>query len=113
MRFDPEGEEVLRTALHKAKQLGHSYVGTVHLLLALLEDRRKVSNILELSGATAPVTQSMVRVFYGRGTPGLPMPQGFTPRLRRVLVRASREAGILGSPWVRPVHMLLGLHMFA
>ena len=109
MRFDPGGEEVLRTALHKAKQLGHSYVGTVHLLLALLEDRRKVSNILEISGATAPVTQSMVRVFYGRGTPGLPVPQGFTPRLCRVLVRASREAGILGSPWVRPVHMLLGL----
>ena len=109
MRFDPAAIELLQCAFRRARQMGHSYVGSIHLLLAMQEDPGMVSRLLRMSGADPMITESMVQVFYGRGTPDLPLPQGFTTRLRKILVRASWEARNLRSRSVRPVHILLGL----
>ena len=109
MRFDPAAVELLQCAVARARQMGHSYVGTVHLMLAMQRDGGTVSKLLRMSGADPSVTETMVQLFYGRGTPGLPLPQGFTPRLRRILIRSAREARALGCRVVMPVHILLGL----
>ena len=109
MGFDPEALALLRAAAGKARELGHSYVGSVHLLLAMQRGEGMVSQLLALSGARPELTEDMIRLLHGTGTPGLPLPQGLTAQSRRILVQASREASMQGSRSVRPVHILLGL----
>ncbi len=92
-----------------AKGLGHSCVGSVHLLLALAEEPGELGLLLRHRGLEPRLLYQLVRSLYGSGTPDLPLPQSFTPAARRILRRAGEEAGYVGSRWVGVGHILLGL----
>ena len=109
MRYESGSLELIRAAGQKARSLGHSYVGSAHLLLAMAEFRGDVGSILRGFGLDPVLAGEMTMILYGRGTPELPLPQGLTPGLRRILRGAASEAKTAGRKEIRPIHILLAL----
>ena len=109
MRYEPESEELLNVAHRKAKELGHSYVGSAHLLLALVSQNGSAGQILKGFGLDATVTEDMTALLYGKGTAKLPIPQGLSSDAKQILRGAAREAMIQKKRQIRPMHILLSL----
>ena len=89
--------------------MGHSYVGSVHLLLALVGHRGKTRQILRETGLEEPVLQDMALLLYGKGTAKLPMPQGLSSDARQILSGAAKEVRQRSGSGIRPMHILLSL----
>jgi len=109
-RFSPGAREVLITANHEAHALHHNYIGTEHLLLGLLRDRDGLAcRALHALGISAESAREQVLDIIGEGKhePAGHIP--LTPRTKRVLELAAREADQFGHLHVGPEHMLLGL----
>ena len=109
MYYDDDALTLIRSAAGKARSMGHSYVGSAHLLLALTEAPGMAGLLLRGAGVESGLIQSMATVLYGTGTPDLPLPQGFTAQARKILRFAGNEARQLGSKAVGPQHILLSL----
>jgi ATP-dependent Clp protease ATP-binding subunit ClpC len=109
VQYGSSAREILRIAAEKARGLGHSYVGNVHLLLALTQAEGITGQLLRGAGVEGEMVWCMAAVLYGQGTPGLLLPQGFSDGARQVLRNASREARCLGCRQVEQVHILLAL----
>ncbi len=92
-----------------ARELGHSYVGTEHLLLALSQEAGHAGRILRAAGLEEPCLRSMVLAGAGLGSRTLFLPQGLTPRARRAVHQAGVEASRLRTGGVTPEHLLLAL----
>ena len=92
-----------------ARELGHSYVGTEHLLLALSQEAGHAGRILRAAGLEEPCLRSMVLAVAGLGSRTLFLPQGLTPRARRAVHQAGVEASRLKTGGVTPEHLLLAL----
>ena len=109
MRYHVQTNELILSSGEKARSLGHSYVGSIHLLLALLEQPGEVGTLLRALGMEPPVVSAMAQLLYGAGTPDLPLPQGFTPKAREIFRLAAREARSRNTRQILPVHVLLAL----
>ena len=109
MRYHMLTEDLILRAGEKARDMGHSYVGSAHMLIALAGAAGTVGQLLRLMGVDPSLTQEMAAVLYGLGTPGLPLPQGMTRHLRSILQGAAREAKAFNSREVLPMHVLLSL----
>ena len=109
MRYSTQTQKLLLSAAQIAKKFGHGYVGSAHLLMAMAKETDEIGNLLRLAGVELQLTEQLSAVLYGVGTPGLPLPQGFSGQMRRILREAGREAGFGNSPRVEPVHILLAL----
>ena len=72
-----ELQGLILTAGREARALGHSYVGSIHLLLALAQSAGTAGNLLTGAGFDPQLARSMAAVLYGSGTPGLPLPKAF------------------------------------
>ncbi|ACB09102.1 ATP-dependent Clp protease ATP-binding subunit [Thermotoga sp. RQ2] len=109
-KFSEKTAQIFVTAQEEAKELGHSYVGTEHLLLAILKvDRSPAVELLEEMGASYSKVRSEIISMVGMGMRGfVPSPQ-MTPRAKRVTELAYEEAKILGSDKINPEHLLLGI----
>ncbi|MCI5753667.1 MAG: ATP-dependent Clp protease ATP-binding subunit [Clostridiales bacterium] len=102
-----------RSALEKAQQaasaLGHSYVGTEHLLLGLLREGSGPGvKVLCASGLDEGAVRELVESSVGRGAPGAPV-QGLTPNAQRTIELAAADAGRLGCQCVGTEHLLMGI----
>ena len=109
MRYHIQTNRLIQSAGGKARALGHSYVGTEHLLLALCEERGEAGRLLRLSGLRPRLLRDLAVVLCGLGTGNLPLPQGLTTELRSTLRMAATEAKSLGSREIHPTHVLLAL----
>ena len=109
MQYETDTQGLILAAGRKARAMGHSYVGSVHLLLALAQEPGLAGQLLRGAGFEPQLAQSMAAVLYGVGTPGLPLPQGFSVQARRVLRGARMEARYLNSREVQGIHILLSL----
>ena len=109
MRYEPESLELIHTAHAKAKELGHSYVGSIHLLLAMLTQRGGAGQLLRAFGVEAAVVQDMAALLYGKGVADLPLPQGLSVDARQILRGAGKEAMIRKERRIRPEHILMSL----
>ena len=109
MHYDSGAKQTIIRAGRLAKDFGHSYVGTQHLLLSLVEGAGETGLLLRYWGVEPELLRSMTLLFYGQGTPDLPLPQGFSRQVRRVLYGAAREAGSVGTRQVSGLHILLSL----
>ena len=109
MRYHPSAQALILRAGSVARRLGHSYVGSQHLLLAMAEDKGLAGSVLRGAGLDQDLTEKMAAVLYGVGTAGLPLPQGFTAQTREILRRSVAEASTLGAREVGTVHILLSL----
>ena len=109
MRYAVSALELLRVSANQARQMGHSYVGSAHLLLALAENPGLPCQLLRGAGMDPALTREIMAVLYGLGTPDLPLPQGFSPQARRILRGAGKEAKAAHCREVDERHIFLSL----
>ena len=109
MRFDGQSLDVIRNAADMGRQMGHSYVGSVHILLALAQAPGMPGLLLRNAGADTETVRCIAAGLYGRGTPDLPLPQGLTVQAKRIISGAAQEARELGEKQVKVMHLLLSL----
>ena len=109
MRYHVQTETLLRHSAGKARNLGHSYVGSAHLLLAMAAEPGGMGLVLRQLGIDPVLTESMTMLLYGAGTPDLPLPQGLTAEIKDLLRCAAREARQQASREVSPHHILLAM----
>ncbi|WP_448376623.1 ATP-dependent Clp protease ATP-binding subunit [Fervidobacterium sp.] len=109
-RFSERSAKVFVMAQEEAKDLGHSYVGTEHLLLAILKlNDKPLSTILERFGLTYARVKNEVISIVGLGMRGFIMSPQMTPRARKVTEIAFEEARMTGSDKIDPEHLMLGI----
>lgn len=109
MRFDVRSRDLIRQAGDNARDLGHSYVGSAHLLLAMCSDSGLPGMLLRSLGVEPELTKTMTQLLYGVGSPGLPLPQGLTASASEILRKAAQEARLRHCREIRPEHLLLAL----
>ena len=109
MYYSSQSQALLRSAAANARSLGHSYVGSVHLLLALLQQQGLPTYLLCGCGLREDVTRDMAVILCGRGEKDLPLHQGFTKQARMILRGAAQEAQHLKVAQVEPIHILLSV----
>ena len=107
----PSGQcrEMLSRAAAEARLLGHGYVGSVHLLLALIRDPGPAGAILQSWGLDVQSARFMAATMWGSGRTDAPLRQGFTAATGKILRTAAGEAKRLGSTRVCSIHVLLAL----
>jgi len=108
--FTSGAENALRLAQESASDLGHSYVGTEHLLLGVAREARGPgARSLNNAGVSASAIRSAMIRLTGAGAPGHLPAQGLTPRCKETLELAIREARRCQAPRVDTLHLLTGL----
>ena len=109
MRYENRTSELLLSATRNARGLGHSFVGSAHLLLALSQEPGSLGLMLRREGAEPEAIRDLIILRYGTGTADLPLPQGMTPTVHRILTAAAKEAAALGRRQIGTGHVFLGL----
>ena len=108
--FTSSALDVLRLAQQNACALGHSYVGSEHLLLALArQSHTPAGRVLNSRGLNASTLQEVIAGQFGTGRPGTAPAQGLTPRCRKIIEYAAMESGRMGQKSISSEHLLLGL----
>ncbi len=109
--FTPRAQQVLALARKEADRFHHNYVGTEHLLLGLINLGQGVAvNVLQKMGLDLVTVRSAVEKQVGMGQESKPSGNiPFTPRVKKVLALASKEAKNLNHSYVGTEHILLGL----
>jgi ATP-dependent Clp protease ATP-binding subunit ClpA len=109
-RFTERARQAVVFAQEEARRLQHNYVGTEHLLLGLLAEREGLAaRVLDALGVRLDETRADVEAAVGRGS-AVPAGQTpFTPRAKKTLERALREALSLKHQYIGTEHILLGL----
>ena len=109
-RFTERAREVVVLAQDEARGLKHNYIGTEHLLLGLLrEEEGLAARVLESLGVTLEGVRNQVRRIVGDGDEVTTGQIPFTPRAKKVLELALREAMSLGHNYIGTEHVLLGI----
>ena len=109
MLYRQDGADLILRAARQARDLGHSYVGTVHLLLALAELGSWEGRLIRSHGLSPELLRDLAAVELGRGQPGLPLTQGLSRQARAVLAEAAWEAGSCSEKEITTEHILLAL----
>lgn len=109
MRYHMLTTELIQQAGQKARRFGHSYVGSAHLLVAMAGLTGETGQLLRMLGVNPELTEDMLQLFFGTGTPDLPLPQGLSREAKGILRGAIVEAKCQNSREVKPVHVLLAL----
>lgn len=108
--FTERAQRVLYLSQEEARKLGHSFVGTEHVLLALTHESQGVAGrALHNMGVEPEAVRHEVESIIGRGEPGQAEMVGLSPRAKRVLELAIDEARLMGHGYVGTEHLLLGL----
>ena len=109
-KFTKSGEKVLELANELALDLGHSYIGTEHILYGLAcEENGVASKVLENQGITAEDILDKIEEFLGAGMKSNFSVLGFTPRTKKILENAYHEAKKLGSNFIGTEHLMIGI----
>ncbi|MGA2177857.1 MAG: Clp protease N-terminal domain-containing protein [Verrucomicrobiota bacterium] len=109
--FSPHAQQALALARREAARLKHNFVGTESLLLGLIALGQGVSvNVLRRLGLDLEAVRKAIEEGVGTG-PGSVMVGNipYTPRVKKVLALAAREAKALNHTYVGTEHILLGL----
>jgi ATP-dependent Clp protease ATP-binding subunit ClpC len=109
--YTPRAQQVLALARKEADRFNHNYVGTEHLLLGLIKLGQGVAvNVLQKMGLDLETVRMEVEKQIGTG-PETKMVGNipYTPRVKKILVLAQKEAKALNHNYVGTEHILLGL----
>ncbi len=109
--FTPRAQQVLALARKEADRFNHNYVGTEHILLGLIKLGQGVAvNVLQKMGLDLETVRMEVEKQVGSG-PDQKMVGNipYTPRVKKVLALAGKEAKALNHSYVGTEHILLGL----
>lgn len=110
-RFTKKAQEALDHAAESAVMLGHSYIGSEHLLIGLLQAEDSLaSTVLANNEVTDEKIINLVyQLIAPEGAVGMKEPAGYTPRVRRILENAAKEAIRFKSDLIGTEHILIAI----
>jgi len=108
--FTSKANEALNLAISSAEQMGHTYIGSEHLLLGLLKLGSGVaSSILSRNGITPDKVEELMRSEIGFGTATRLSPDYFTPRAKKAIEVAMSGCNSAGRKFVGTEQLLIGI----
>jgi ATP-dependent Clp protease ATP-binding subunit ClpA len=108
-RYSPTARNVVTYAQDEARFLGHPSVGTEHILLGLMHEDVPTARLLTESGVFFLEARGVVSNLVGAESPPRTDDVPFTPRAKKVLERAMRDALAQGFAEVHPEHLLVAV----
>ena len=109
-RFTSRAQNALNGSLREATALGHTFVGSEHLLLGLLTEAEGIAaKLMHARGADTEKFRGAVVELSGAGGRSRVSPSDMTPRVRRIIQNAAVEASHGGQSYVGTEHLLLAL----
>ncbi|HIS68023.1 MAG TPA: ATP-dependent Clp protease ATP-binding subunit [Candidatus Gallacutalibacter stercoravium] len=108
--FTEKANNALNLAIESAEEMGHTYIGSEHILLGLLKEQSGVAaTVLGQLGVSAEQLEQLMRQKIGSGIRTSLGSEDFTPRTKRVLQIAVMQAARLGHNYVGTEHLLIAL----
>ncbi|MBQ8447397.1 MAG: ATP-dependent Clp protease ATP-binding subunit [Clostridia bacterium] len=109
-KFTQLASDVLDGSAREARALGHTYIGTEHLLLSLLrEGSSAASGIMSSHGITHASTLAVAKEISGEAAESRIDARDMTPRLRSIIEASAGEAEKYGQTYIGTEHLLLAL----
>lgn len=108
--FTEKANTALNLAIEESENLGHTYIGSEHLLVGLLTEGTGVAaSALSAKGVKAEDVENLLKATVGVGTPTSLTPDDFTPRCKRIVELSISQARSMGHNYVGTEHILLAL----
>lgn len=108
--FTQKANNALNMAVDAAQDMGHTYVGTEHILLGLVSEESGVAaSVLQQNGLSAEDLKDLIERTIGTGSRTVITPDDFTPRTKRVMQTAMVFSARLGHGYVGTEHLLMAL----
>ena len=108
--FTQKANTALNLALSCAQELGHTYIGTEHLLLGLLKEGSGVAAVvMGECGLDETTLENHIADSIGKGTQTALTPDDFTPRTKRVMQMAVINSARMGHNYVGTEHLLISI----
>lgn len=109
-RFTQKAQNVLNLALQNASEMGHTYIGSEHLLLGLLGETSGVAaHYLKERGADADKIRNAIVQMSGMGSPTAVSAADMTPRTKNIIESSLYESQKNGQNYIGTEHLLLAL----
>ena len=108
--FTEKANTALNLALSSAQELGHTYVGTEHILLGLVKEGSGVASVvLTECGLDELTLFNLIADSIGKGSVTILTPDDFTPRTKRVMQMAVINSAKMGHNYVGTEHLLISI----
>ena len=108
--FTQMANNALNAAVETAENLGHTYIGSEHLLVGLLHaDGSVAATALSSKNVNADDVENILKQSVGIGTPTMLSPNDFTPRSKRILESSVAVARAMGHTYVGTEHILIAI----
>ena len=108
--FTEKANTALNLAIESAQELGHTYIGTEHLILGLLREGTGVAaSVLGARGVTAAQYREAITKKETSGNPSRLSPEDFTPRAKKAMELAISEAAVMQHGYVGTEHILVAV----
>ena len=108
--FTEKANRALNLAIDSAEKMGHTYVGSEHILLGLLKEGDGVAyTVLSELGVESSVISDFIKEKIGVGMRTRVTTEDFTPRTKRILQIAVVQAARLGHNYVGTEHLLIAI----
>ena len=109
-KFTQSATNSINKALFFAREFGHTYIGSEHILLGLLSERESIAaKIMESRGITFDTTKDILIKSTGSGGRSNASPNDMTPRTKKIIESSSYEAMKLNQNYIGTEHLLLAI----
>ncbi len=109
-KFTPKAQTALSASLTFASDMGHSYIGSEHLLLGLISTEGCIAaKLLTARGAALDTVKNSVAEISGLGSPGIISPSDMTPRTKSIIESSAYLASQSGHLFVGTEHLLCAI----
>ncbi len=109
-RFTGKAQNALNNSLRFARSMGHTYIGSEHLLLALAAEAESVAaKLLTKHGITVERVRERIAELIGVGSESTVSPADMTPRTKKIIEGSAVEAARTGQNYIGTEHLLLSL----
>lgn len=109
-KFTQKAQNALNRALLEAREMGHTYIGSEHILLTLAEEDDSIaSQILSSRGITADVIRKKITESVGTGEPSNVTASDITPRTKKIIENSNFESLRNSHNYIGTEHMLLAI----
>ncbi len=108
--FTQKANDALNSAISAAEGLGHTYVGSEHILLGLLAESGGMAHTaLTARKVTHSEVEQIIRSGIGIGSPTVLSPNDFTPRAKNIIDTAILQGKGMGHSYIGTEHILMGI----
>ena len=108
--FTEKASITLNAAIDIAEKMGHTYIGSEHLLVGLLKENSGIAyTALSENGLTVDKVENAIKSSAGIGEPSDLTPNDFTPRCKHIIDMAIAQARTMGHSYVGTEHLLIAI----